>query len=106
MGSREDRRGRNEALFREVNEQIAELGERHRASRLEIVCECSNVACSEPISIFVSEYEEARSDPLTFIVRIGHVDPSVERTVREHRGHVLVKKLGDAAAAAIATDPR
>jgi hypothetical protein len=106
VGSRELRRGRNESLFREVNEQIAQLGERHRANRLEIVCECSNRNCSEPVSISVSEYEEARSDPLTFIVRAGHIDPTVERAIGQRGDHVFVQKLGDAAAAAIATDPR
>jgi hypothetical protein len=106
MGSREDRRGRNEALFREVNEQIAELGERHRASQLEIVCECSRFDCTAPISVSVVEYEEARADPRTFIVCDGHEDPAVERTVVQHGDHVLVRKIGDAADAAIATDPR
>lgn len=106
MGERELRRGRNEVLFREVNEQIAQLGERHRADRLEIVCECSNATCSEPISISIAEYEEARSDPLTFIVRVGHVDPTVERAIAQYGDHVFVQKVGDAAVAAAATDPR
>lgn len=106
MGSREERRGRNEALFREVNEHIAELGERHRATQLEIVCECSDRSCTEPLSVGVAEYEEARSDPLTFIVRVGHEDPQVERTLTRNGNHAFVQKIGDAAAAAIATDPR
>jgi hypothetical protein len=106
VGSREERRGRNETLFREVNEQIAELGERHRATQLTIVCECSDAGCNEPITVSVVEYEDARSDPLTFIVRAGHEDPSVEDALTPRGDHVLVRKLGDAADAAIATDPR
>ena len=106
MGSREERRGRNESLFREVNEHIAALGERTRASQIEIVCECSDTTCSAPLSVSVSEYEDARTDPRTFIVRVGHEDVEVERRVARHGDHVLVQKIGDAAAVAVATDPR
>ena len=106
MGNREERRGRNEALFREVNEQIAALGERHRARQLEIVCECSDVNCTDPLSVGVAEYEDARSDPRTFIVRVGHEDLQVERTLARSGNCAFVQKVGDAAAAAIASDPR
>jgi hypothetical protein len=95
VGSREERRGLNEAVFRQVNEQIAELGERHGITALEIICECSN-----------GEYEEARLDATTFIVQTGHEDPTVERVLRVRGDHTLVQKVGDAAAAAVATDPR
>jgi hypothetical protein len=106
VGSREERRGLNEAVFRQVNEEIAELGERHGMERLEIICECSNGECVKPLSVSLSEYEEARAEATTFIVHTGHEDPTVERVLRGRGDHTLVQKLGDAAAAAVATDPR
>lgn len=106
MGSREERRGLNEAVFRQVNEQIAELGERHGIETLEIICECSNGECVKPLSVSLAEYESARADATTFIVHTGHEDLTVERVLRSRGDHTFVQKLGDAAAAAVATDPR
>ncbi len=106
VGSREERRGLNEAVFRTVNEQIAELGERSGMNRIEIVCECSNGHCLEPLVVSAGEYEEARRDPTTFIVREGHEDPDIERVLGRLHDHLLVRKFGEAAEVAAATDPR
>jgi hypothetical protein len=106
VGSREERRALNEAVFREVNERIAELSERHGIESLEIVCECSNGECVEPLSVSLSEYESARADATTFIISRGHEDLTIERVLRSRGDHSFVEKLGDAAAAAEATDPR
>lgn len=106
MGSREERRGLNEAVFRQVNEQIAALGERHGVTVLEIICECSNGECVKPLSVSPIEYEEARVDATTFIIQTGHEDPLVERVLRVRGDHTLVQKVGDATVAAVATDPR
>ena len=89
-----------------MNEQIAELGERHGVESLEIICECSNGECVKPLTVTPSEYEAARGEPTTFIVKTGHEDPTVERVLRVRGDHTLVEKVGDAAAAAVATDPR
>ena len=106
VGDREERRGLNEAVFRTVNEQIAELGDRSGIDRIEIVCECSNGHCLEPLAVSAGEYEEARQDPTTFIVCAGHEDPVVERVLSRQRDHLLVQKFGEAAEVAVATDPR
>lgn len=106
MANREERRGLNEAVFRTVNEQIAELGDRSGMNRIEIVCECANGHCLEPLVVAAGEYDEARRDPTTFIVCEGHEDPEIERVLGRHHGHLLVRKLGEAAEVAVATDPR
>ena len=107
MGSREERIGRNEALFREVNERIAEMSERFDVfDHLEIVCECAKLECSELIELSPSVYERARQDEATFIVVEGHTDPSIERVVFRGGPYVFVQKVGDAGAVAAATDPR
>ncbi len=84
-----------------MNEQIAELGERHDVESLEIICECSTGECVKPLSVSLSEYEAGK-----FVVKTGHEDPTVERVLRVRGDHTLVEKVGDVAAAAVATDPR
>lgn len=106
MGSREERRGLNEALFRQVNERIAEEGGGSDDIGFEIVCECANLDCFERIAVDRSAYEEARRNAATFIIRTGHSNESVERVVAREKDYVLVEKSGDAADLARETDPR
>ena len=40
------RRARTEALFRDVNERIAESAERFSADSAEFVCECADPGCA------------------------------------------------------------
>ena len=42
-------RGRTEALFRDVNERIAESAERFDAESTEFVCECADVTCANRV---------------------------------------------------------
>ena len=100
------RRAHNEAVFRDVNERIATLGVAHRRRQLEIVCECANLGCSQPIPLSLVEYEEARRDPRTFILARGHNDPQLEVVLADRRAYLLVQKTGDAAVEAVMTDPR
>lgn len=100
MGSREERRGRNEALFRQVNEHIVKLDDRFDMGEVEILCECAQLDCSDPLKITRSTYEKARESETTFIVAHGHVDPTIERVVSEADGYVIVEKTGDAAESA------
>jgi hypothetical protein len=102
VGSREERRGQNEALFRQVNERIFELDERFGVDDVEIVCECAELGCAEPIALTRKAYEEAREHATTFIVAEGHADPSLERVIAARDGYVIVEKIGDAAEAAAA----
>jgi len=101
-----ERLGRNEALFREVNERITELGERLEEDRLDIVCECADVECAARIELPYLEYEQAREDEATFIVVDGHEDRSTQRVVQRGNRYVFVEALGDAATVAAETDPR
>jgi hypothetical protein len=100
------RKAHNEAVFRDVNEHIAALGAAHRRRQLEIVCECANLGCSQPISLSLADYEEARRDPRTFVLAPGHNDPQLEIVLADRRTYLLVQKTGDAAAEAVMTDPR
>jgi hypothetical protein len=59
------RAGLNEALFREVNEQIrsldAEPGE--EVGTIAVICECSNTDCTERIALSVSDKSASAAMP-------------------------------------------
>jgi hypothetical protein len=94
----EQRAARNEALFREVNENIARLEERHGTTATEAayVCECANAGCAEQVAIDPETYRRVRSEPRLFFVRSGHEDPQLERVVERHDDYLIVEKTGAA----------
>ncbi|HVV57382.1 MAG TPA: hypothetical protein VHC45_03390 [Gaiellaceae bacterium] len=110
MSERALRVGRNEALFRQVNEQIddlnrtlSQLGDR----TIHIVCECGELACSQVLVVPVAAYERVRSDPARFFVVPGHELLDVEDVVEEHHDYYVVRKhSGVPEHVAAATDPR
>ena len=106
---RERRIGKNEALFREVNERLGELNETFAAvtGDMEIVCECSDAGCFERFSITPDDYRRLRSDPVYFGVVPGHESPEIEAVVEQQSGYVVVaKKPGGPAETAQETERR
>jgi hypothetical protein len=104
MDPRTERVGKNEAVFREVNERINDVT---REDTAEYLCECGNATCTETIQMTVAEYEGVRADPTHFAVLPGHEIPDVEDVVaRNERFLVVRKKAGAAAALATELDPR
>jgi hypothetical protein len=106
-----ERVGKNEALFREVNERIREASADFFAAepeqRVEFVCECSDVACYRPVELTLSEYETVRSEPACFLVVPGHLWRSeAERRVAGNDRHWVVEKHSAAGRTAEAADPR
>ena len=97
-----ERVGRNQALFREVNERLKELN--RRLERLEpigsFLCECGDASCSEQIELTASEYAELRDYPLRFAVAPGHVFGAYEHVVFANDRYTIVEKYGIAAQAA------
>jgi hypothetical protein len=91
---RQVRIAQTEALFRSVNERIAESAERFLADTAEFVCECSDQSCTERLEATLDEYEGVRNDATHFLLRPGHEDTRVER-VLERRGdrHAVVEKF-------------
>ena len=109
MGAREERLGANEALFREVNEHVAEVAEQFIAgeSPVEFSCECGDGACVEKIAMTVDEYEAVRAKPTRFAVVPGHEVPDIERVVERHPNYLVIEKQDpDAEEVARETDPR
>jgi hypothetical protein len=103
----EQRRAKTEALFRDVNERIAETAERFDASGTEFVCECSDPNCTHRIEASLAEYETVREDPTTFLIAPGHEHQDIERVV-SHRGHFQVVEKVQAAVrrTVVRLDPR
>jgi len=110
MDERTRRVGRNEAIFRAVNEQIESLNQNLAAisdNTVRIVCECADLMCSEQLSVRVEEYERIRADSTLFFVLPGHQLPDLERVVEETADYVVVRKhAGEPATMARETDAR
>ena len=93
----EQRAARNEALFREVNENIARLDERHEAADGPVfVCECANPECTQRLSIDAETYRRVREEPRWFLLVPGHEDPEIERVVESRPDYLIVEKTGAA----------
>jgi hypothetical protein len=112
MGAREERFAGNEALFREVNERVAEVAEHFvevekHSEPVEFNCECGRAECTEQVTMTLSEYDAVRAAPTRFAVVPGHELPEIERVVDRHSSYLIVEKHDDdAAKVARETDPR
>lgn len=98
MSEREKRAASNEALFREVNERLADRVEATvgEDASFGILCECADPDCTERITLTPAEYEQAHVEPTQFIVLEGHVAADIEDVVSESERFLVVRKRGRA----------
>ena len=87
------KRARTEALFRDVNERIAESAQRFDASSTQFVCECADPACTDRVEATLDEYEDVRADGATFLLRPGHAHDDIERVVADRGRFHIVEKV-------------
>ena len=108
MKARDRRVAENEVRFRALNERLRESGGawEGREGVFDLVCECGDEDCTTPIQLTPGEYESVRADETQFAIAPGHVRPAVEDVVAEQDGWALVRKRGEAAEIAAASDPR
>jgi hypothetical protein len=98
---------KTEALFRSVNERIAESAQRFEADDAEFVCECSDSACTDRVAATLDDYEEVRAESTRFLVVPGHEDTRIERVVSRRRRYAVVEKFQRTVAAHVRRlDPR
>ena len=98
---------RNEALFREVNERIAETAERFDTDEARFVCECADPSCTERVDVTLTDYEGVREDGARFLLLPGHEDKRVESIVEIDGDHAVVEKQHpEVAGIARALNPR
>ena len=108
MDAREERLARNEALFRDLNEQVELVAQplSDDGHLFAFFCECSNIDCTLSMPMSLAVYEDVRSDPTTFVVAPGHDLPEIEEVVRRTPDYQVVRKQGDAARFVAEEDPR
>ena len=87
------KRARTEALFRDVNERIAESAHRFAADSTQFVCECADANCTHRLEATLDEYEEVRADGATFMLAAGHEHDDIERVVRRKDRFNIVEKV-------------
>jgi hypothetical protein len=98
---------RNEWLFREVNERIAEVNEDFEVNgQLEFLCECGREQCLETVRLTRSKYEAVRAEGDRFVVKPGHEDRTLERVIERRESFVVVEKIGEAGDESEDHDPR
>jgi hypothetical protein len=89
-----ERLARNEQLFSEVNERIAQLASVFESSeRIPFVCECAFLDCTVTIPLTLSQYCALRDLDGCYAVKRGHeLGPHVETVVDEHGDVLIVRK--------------
>lgn len=99
--------GRNEGLFREVNEAIRRgLWPEDPQRTVAFRCECARLDCNSRVSVTLGEYQEVRAHPRRFLLARGHELPEAETVVEMHPTHVVVEKRAEAGVVAESMDPR
>ncbi len=102
----ERRAALNQTLCREVNERRTARAE-NPSTRIDFVCECSDVECRAEVSLTIDEYEFIRMNGRRFVVRLGHIDHESERLLIEEPGRfAVVEKFGPAGDVVAHLDPR
>lgn len=96
----------NEALFREVNENIKQVAENLVAEEepYEFLCECGQRDCAERLMMTVGALEAVRQHPARFVIVAGHEIPDIEVVLATFDGYSIVEKKGDAAEVAAELD--
>jgi hypothetical protein len=105
---RQLRLAENEALFREVNERIAQIAEQCGSDddHFNFVCECSHADCAAQLELSRAAYEQVRAHPARFVVAQGHEILEIDAVMDTLGNYVIVEKIGPAEVVALATDPR
>ena len=95
----------NEAIARQVNEQVEKLGKRWNApgEPLEILCECSLAECTQRLHVSLADYAAVREHDTRFLIADGHMVEGIERQVGEAGDAIVVEKLGPGRDVAIET---
>lgn len=110
MTSPEERKGHNQAAFREANERIegtaSDLVGDNRRRTVPFLCECPERDCRQIVLVTLEEYERVRADGTHGIEALGHDDAAVERVIEQNDRFIVTEKFGPAAATVLRTDPR
>lgn len=111
MDDRARRIAENEALFRDLNEEVGIVAHSFSSGAsdertFDFLCECGDVACATRVPLTLADYEALRASPVRFFVVPGHEIPEVERVLETRDGYAVIEKVGETAAIARDRDPR
>jgi hypothetical protein len=96
-----------EALFRDVNERIAEQAAKSGSNEAQFVCECSDPRCTNRFHATLEEYDRVRERGDRFLLVHGHeAPPAVEKVVERRERFEIVRKVRELGALARRLDPR
>jgi len=101
----DERVGRNESIFREINERAEEIGTAVEGPTA-FLCECARTDCTERLDVPSDVYEQVRARSRHFLVAPGHEQLEYERVVDQGDGWLVVTKIGVAGDVADDEDPR
>ena len=87
----------NEAIARQVNEQVQQLGQRWNApgEPLEILCECSLGECAQRLHVPLADYTSVREHDARFMLVDDHIVDEIEKRVGKVGDATVVEKLGE-----------
>jgi hypothetical protein len=107
VDAREERLAKNEVIFRDLNERIADIAAVQDDDHVyEFLCECSNTDCTRRLPLTLAVYEDVRKVATQFVVAPGHDLPEIEDVVSRRDGYQVVTKRGEAGALVEEEDPR
>jgi hypothetical protein len=101
VGQTEVRIATTEAIFRTVNERIAETAERFDSAEAEFVCECEDRSCTHRVEASLDEYERVRAEATHFLLAPGHDNERVERVIERKSRFWVVEKFERTVAATV-----
>jgi hypothetical protein len=96
-GAGESSRARNQALIRQVNEQVTAMAGTTSDDQVLVICECGDVRCAVPVSVTRTEYERVRASATQFVVKPGHELQQGESFVGEYAEFAVVENLAGGA---------
>jgi hypothetical protein len=106
---RVSREGDHQCLIRDANEAIERLNVKLNtdAVRLELRCECGDLACLERVLPTHAEYEAVRACGSRFIVCVNHENPETASVVSERERFTIIDVVaGEARYQALARHTR
>jgi hypothetical protein len=90
----QERKTHNQALFRAVNDRIAELSAalavQADTELSSFICECPQIGCRAFVRAPLEDYNRVRDDPTLCLVLKGHEDGR-EETVADLGGYLIVR---------------
>ena len=95
--ARVSRLAANEAIARQVNEQVEQIAQRlsRDAEPLEILCECSLGECTQRLHVPLADYNGVREHDARFMLVDDHIVDEIEKRVGEVGDATVVEKLGE-----------